>query len=173
MAGRGTEERRRKLPGSGGHKLPIRARKLRSRGQKSRDGAPKGAAYRQRCAHIRNGCADRRSIPSLLRGARKGKTVVPAPQNHGRICLLTSPRNAGRGRSAGALAKADRVRGRVLPLTRLAPTGARHPLPVNGEREEHARFRLSASQAIIGPTTTGGNVMLKKTLIVATLAAFA
>src|SRR5665811_550339 len=43
MAGRGADEGRRKLPGSGGGILPVRARKLRPRGQKSRDGAPNGA----------------------------------------------------------------------------------------------------------------------------------
>ena len=39
-------------------------------------GAPRGAAHRQRCAHIRNGRADRRATPSILRG--KGKTGVPS-----------------------------------------------------------------------------------------------
>src|SRR5664279_5167459 len=43
MAGRGADEGRRKLPGSGRGILPVRARKLRPRGQKSRDGAPIGA----------------------------------------------------------------------------------------------------------------------------------
>jgi len=43
MAGRGADEGRRKLPGSGRGILPVRARKLRPRGQKSRDGAPRGA----------------------------------------------------------------------------------------------------------------------------------
>jgi hypothetical protein len=43
MAARGADEGRRKLPGSGGQELAVRARKLRPRGQKSRDGAPRGA----------------------------------------------------------------------------------------------------------------------------------
>jgi len=43
--------------------------------------------------------------------------------------------HCGERSAARAPAKAGRVRGRALPLTRLGPIGPRHPLPVNGERE--------------------------------------
>lgn len=52
-----------------------------------RDRLVKGAAHRQRCAHIKDGCAGRRATPSgLLRGHEEGPangagiTAYPAPQ---------------------------------------------------------------------------------------------
>ena len=63
---------------------PVGTRKIRSRGQKSRDGAPRGAASSKGDAHIRNGRAARCSIPSIFRGARKGDDGVPgAAKNTG------------------------------------------------------------------------------------------
>src|SRR5664279_6390743 len=94
MAGRGTEEGRRKPPGSGGHKRPIRARKLRSRGQKSRDGAPGGARVLQkRTRQDEYGCALSALHPPHFARGEEGKTVYPAPQNHGRFCLHASRTN--------------------------------------------------------------------------------
>jgi len=43
LAGRGADEGGRKPAGSGAQQGPVRARKLRPRGQKSRCGAPRGA----------------------------------------------------------------------------------------------------------------------------------
>ena len=47
---------------------------LRKRGpapEKRRDGAPRGAAHRKRCAHIRNGCAARRAVPLAVAAREK------------------------------------------------------------------------------------------------------
>ena len=44
MAGRGPDERRRKPPGSGGAKPPVRARKYGPKAQSRRCGAPRGVA---------------------------------------------------------------------------------------------------------------------------------
>src|SRR5674476_618669 len=67
-------------PGSG----PVRVRKLRPRGQKSRDGAPIGAHPQPEGAR-----AARRGLnkdaplgapsPRIMRGGRKGTTAYPAP----------------------------------------------------------------------------------------------
>jgi len=48
LAGRGADEGGRKPAGSGAQQGPVRARKLRPRGQKSRCGAPRGARILQK-----------------------------------------------------------------------------------------------------------------------------
>ncbi len=97
MAGRGADEGGRKPAGSGEPKAArVRARKLRPRGQKSRDGAPRGAASFAKDAHAarrKNGCAARRSIPSGLPEGKEGPakggetTAHPAPQRIGAMAL--------------------------------------------------------------------------------------
>jgi hypothetical protein len=81
MAGRGTDEGRRKLPGSAqGVSLPSAPGSYGPGDRKAASGAPKGAAHRQRCAHIKDGSAGRRATPSAWRRGRKGKSAYPAPQ---------------------------------------------------------------------------------------------
>jgi len=65
-------------PGSG----PVRVRKLRPRGQKSRDGAPRGARVpRTRgAARRKTGAPLGAPSPRLSAGREKGKTPYPAPQ---------------------------------------------------------------------------------------------
>src|SRR5450759_4123931 len=78
-------------PDRGGRSPPVRARKLRSRGQKSPRWSAAGRASFAKDAHAArrelNGCASRRSIPSVLQrdtsNARRKPgevTAYPAPQ---------------------------------------------------------------------------------------------
>src|ERR1035437_5768731 len=88
-------------PDRGGRSPPVRARKLRTRGQKS----PRWSAAGREL----NGCASRRSIPSALqRGTRSARrkpgevTVYPEPQRIRAMalgCLKTYPLIPGREQS--------------------------------------------------------------------------
>jgi hypothetical protein len=121
----------------GRHSLSSRTRKLRSRGQKSRDGAPGGATHRKVRAHKANGRANRCSIPSALsegadkkpRQAGQGRRPTRG-RSRTRAIVLTSPHTCGERWDREAI----RVRGRLRachnkPLTRLAPNGASPPSP--------------------------------------------
>jgi hypothetical protein len=71
-------------PDRGGRMPPVGTRKIRSRGQKSRDGAPRGAASSKGDAHIENGRAARCSIPSIFaRGTKSDDGVPGAAKNTG------------------------------------------------------------------------------------------
>src|SRR5664279_3088681 len=84
LAGRGADEGGRKPAGSGAQEGPVRARKLRSRGQKSRQWR---AERRRAPATVRahkDGCAGRRATPSALCRGPKGDDGVPgAAKNTG------------------------------------------------------------------------------------------
>jgi hypothetical protein len=74
-------------PDQGREERSVLRREARRRGQKSRHGAPRGAAPWQQGAHRRTGSADRRAIPSHLKRGRKGRGIraTPAPdKEHGR-----------------------------------------------------------------------------------------
>ena len=104
MAGRGADEGRRKLSGSGRGIPPVRARKLRPRGQKSRDGAPIGAhpqpegarAARRGLIRMRRSALRPLALP---RGKERDYGVPGAAKNTGggALAFYLSPR-AGRGR---------------------------------------------------------------------------
>jgi len=75
-------------PGRGGRSPPVRARKLRLRGQKSPRCSAAGRASFAKDAHAArrelNGCASRRSIPSVLQRGTEGEDGVPgAAKNTG------------------------------------------------------------------------------------------
>ncbi len=100
-------------PDRGGRSPPVRARKLRPRGQKSPRWSAAGRASFAKDAHAArrelNGCASRRSIPSALqRGTRSARrkpgevTVYPEPQRIRAMalgCLKTYPLIPGREQS--------------------------------------------------------------------------
>jgi hypothetical protein len=100
-------------PDRGGRSPPVRARKLRPRGQKSPRWSAAGRASFAKDAHAArrelNGCASRRSIPSVLQrdtsNARRKPgevTAYPAPQRIRAMalgCLKTYPLIPGREQS--------------------------------------------------------------------------
>ena len=69
---------------------PVRVRKLRPRGQKSRDGAPRGARVpRTRgAARRKTGAPLGAPSPRLSAGREKGKTPYPAPQRIRALALV-------------------------------------------------------------------------------------
>src|SRR5664280_3409516 len=90
MAGRGADEGRRKLPGSGMGTLPVRARKLRPRGQKSRDGAPIGAHPQPEGARAAR-CGLIRMRRSALRPLAFGEGQEEGPAKRGRTTAYPAP----------------------------------------------------------------------------------
>ncbi len=93
MAGRGADEGRRKLPGSGWRKASRPRPEARPQGQKSRDGAPEGAASRKRRAHELMVAPF--GAPSPSHGAREksclakaGETSVPGARQKTRAAEL-------------------------------------------------------------------------------------
>jgi hypothetical protein len=134
-----------------------------------RSGAPRGAPPSQRRRRaspgvsggfagrprgFANPCVSRRSAPSLGAKDLDRTTAYPAPQ---RIRAMTHarffPLPALRGEVGFRVKRESRVRGCARPLTRLAPSGARHPLPLNGEREEGAHTCCPPLMWISAPFT--------------------
>src|SRR5674476_163812 len=88
-------------PDQGRQQPPVAHPEARSRGQKSRDGAPRGATPSQEGVHIRNGCANRRSIPSRFSRGTKGKTADPAAAKNAGGEALASQSPLRRARKIG------------------------------------------------------------------------
>jgi hypothetical protein len=136
-------------PDRGGRSPPVRARKLRPRGQKSPRWSAAGRASFAKDAHAArrelNGCASRRSIPSVLQrdtsNARRKPgevTAYPAPQRIRAMalgCLKTYPLIPGREPTGPREARPDdRLREQtrnpekpVVPLWIPGPALTRRP----------------------------------------------
>src|SRR5664279_5763832 len=87
MAGRGADEGGRKPAGSGSAKAPHRHPEVTVPGTEiagmERRKAP--VSFKRGHGKTNTDALYRRSIPSLFARGTKGKTVSPAPQNHGRF----------------------------------------------------------------------------------------
>jgi hypothetical protein len=157
MAGRGADEGGRKPAGSGAQKGSVRARKLRSRGQKSRVERREAPALRKEARQDgKTRCAAWRSTPSAYRrGTEKGRRPR-AVKKQGRRCTPAFARGFG-GLIDNCIGKTSARQSRFpLPSWERVPSEARRVRGQNSRKIPHPHpARASLSLRAIHPLPQG------------------